>query len=360
VRRSRAAVRRAAARYAAAPYLAGRSPRFVYFGGGTPSYLSTEQLRTLFDGLRARLAWDDVEELAFEAEPGTLQEGKARLLAELGVTRLSFGVENFDPEILELNNRAHGAVEIDRAYGWARAAGFPQINVDLIAGMVGETEDNWWRCIERVIEMAPESVTIYQMEVPYNTELYQRMKADGSPAPVADWETKRRWTLGGFERLEAAGYVVGSAYTAYRGDGIAFLYRDALWQGADMIGLGVSAFGHLGGVHYQNEHDYEPYVSRAEAGELPLHRALALSDEERLIREFVLQLKLGQLDPAWFQDKFGVDVLRRFAEPLRKHQADGYLMASADGIRLTRDGLMRVDSLLPAFFLAEHRGSRYA
>jgi len=225
---------------------------------------------------------------------------------------------------------------------------------------VGETEKNWSRCIDRTLELAPESVTLYQMEVPYNTTMYQRMQ-DGSTrvAPVADWGTKRRWVAEGFERLEQAGYRVGSAYTASRGEGTSFLYRDALWQGADMLGLGVSSFGHLGGVHYQNESSFDTYISRCEAGERPVHRAYETNAEERLIREFILQLKLGHLDPAYFADKFGVDVLERFAEPLREHQAAGFLVLDEDGIHTTRDGLLRSDGLLPSFFLDQHQTTRY-
>ncbi len=93
--------------------------------------------------LQAVLPWDGAEEVTFECEPGTLQQHKLEALRELGVTRLSLGVENFDPKILEFNGRAHLEEEIYRAYGWARDLGFEQINIDLIAGMVGETWDNW-------------------------------------------------------------------------------------------------------------------------------------------------------------------------------------------------------------------------
>lgn len=346
--------------YLESPYLEGRELDFVYFGGGTPSYLSREQIKTLFEGLQSRMGWGAAREIAFECEPGTLQEGKVELLRDLGVTRLSLGVENFDADILELNNRAHRAMEIDRAWGYLKDAEFPQVNIDLIAGMVGETEDNWKRCIERTLELRPESVTVYQMEVPYNTTIYQRMQ-DGSEvaAPVADWPTKRRWVKDAFAGLEAAGYTIGSAYTAYT-DGATFVYRDSLWNGADMIALGVSSFGHLGGVHYQNEHQFDPYLERVEAGERPITRALPLSDEELLIREFALQMKLGYLKAEPFQRKFGVDVLERFAAPLRAQAEAGHLHLEDGAIRATRDGLLLIDTLLPDYFLDHHRGARYA
>jgi oxygen-independent coproporphyrinogen-3 oxidase len=345
---------------AARPALRGREPAFVYFGGGTPSYLSETQLRRLFEGLEQRLPWHAAREVAFECEPGTLSEPKLRLLGELGVTRLSIGVENFDPGILELNNRAHRAAEIFKTYATAREVGFPQINIDLIAGMVGETEDNWRECIERTLELAPDSVTIYQLEVPYNTTIYRRMRDGGTEvAPVADWETKRRWVDQAFARLEAAGYHLGSAYTASRGEA-RFLYRDALWHGADMVGLGVASFSHVSGVHYQNEHALETYCQRLERGELPILRALELTEEERLIREFVLQMKLGRLDTGYFAAKFGVDVLERFAAPLRRLQSQGLLALRGSSIVATRAGLLCIDTLLERFFREEHRHARYA
>jgi oxygen-independent coproporphyrinogen-3 oxidase len=111
-------------------------------------------------------------------------------------------------------------------------------------------------------------------------------------------------------------------------------------------------------VHFQNEHSFEPYLRRVEAGELPIHRALALTDEEKLIRQFILQLKLGRLSKRYFQDEFGVDVQARFAGPLERHRAEGWLEWDADEIRTTREGLLRVDGLLPEYFLPEHRLER--
>lgn len=353
-------VAREADLYADQPYLRGRAPRFVYFGGGTPSYISAAEMRSLFGALRARLDWSAVEEVTYECEPGTLSLPKIQELRDLGVTRLSLGVENFDPEILERNNRAHRAAEIHRTYGFAREVGFEQINVDLIAGMIGETDENWSDCVEQTLALAPESVTIYQLEVPYNTTIYRRMKDDGrTTAPVADWETKRRWTQQAFARLGAAGYVQSSAYTACK-PGTAFVYRDALWHGADMLGLGVSSFSHLAGTHFQNEHALGDYLDRVEAGERPVTRAYRLSADERLIREWILQLKTGRVSCAEFRDKFGVEPRERFAEALAEQADAGLLEVGTDEVRTTQDGLLVVDGILPRFFREEHRDARYA
>src|SRR5437762_418066 len=218
--------------YAGKPFIGGRKPSFIYFGGGTPSYLSVDQLRHLTDGMKALLPWDEAEEVTFECEPGTLTDHKLKAIKDLGVTRLSLGVENFDDHILEINGRAHHSKEIARAYAYSREVGFPQINIDLIAGMVEETEANWCECVRKTIELAPDSVTIYEMEIPFNTTIYKQMKAEGKlVAPVADWDTKRRWVNYGFRELEQAGYTVASAYTAVKDSRrTKFVYRDRLWE----------------------------------------------------------------------------------------------------------------------------------
>ncbi len=343
------------------PYLQGRKPKFVYFGGGTPSYLSVDQLQDLTDRMKSCMPWDEAEEVAFECEPGTLTEKKLERIRDIGVTRLSLGVESFDDHILELNGRAHRGKEIERSYAFAKSLGFPQINIDLIAGMMDETEDNWKRVVERAIELEPDCVTIYQMEVPFNTTIYKQMKESGKlTAPVADWPTKRRWVDYAFTEFEKAGYVVSSAYTVVRNpDKVRFVYRDALWEGADLLPLGVASFGILADVHYQNQADVGPYMEAIDKGESPVFRAYSINEEERLVREFILRLKLGKVRPSYYREKFGVDVLEKFAQPLAYLQSEGFISLEEDRIVLSREGLLQVDRLLHEFFLSEHRNARY-
>ena len=343
--------------------VAGRALSFVYFGGGTPSFLSTKQLQTLVDRLTTHRSWESAEEITFECEPGTITRSKLAAIRDLGVTRLSLGVENFDDRILELNGRAHRSPEIARVYEDARALEFPQINIDLIAGMLGETEANWQACIERTLALEPDSVTIYQMELPYNTTISKDLLKHGGrfADPVESWATKRRWVQEAFEALERAGYHIGSAYTAVRNPSATkFLYRDRLWQGADLVGLGVASFGHVNGVHLQNLDTWETYSRAIEEGEIPLSRAYRPTNEERLIREFVLQLKRGSVPTPYFRQKYGVNVLDRFAKQIESLRADGFLdTANDERVAITRDGLLRVDVLLQRFFLPEHRNIRY-
>jgi len=347
--------------YSQTPAFQGRQLRFAYFGGGTPSYVSDKQLRYLVDGLNRHVSWSNAEEVTFECEPGTLQKTKLETLKEIGVTRLSLGVEHFDDKVLEANGRAHLSPEIYRAYDWARSVDFPQINIDLIAGMMGETEEKWRDTIRKTIELDPDSVTIYQMELPYNTVISQQMIKEGAPSPIADWETKRRWLNYAFDEFLERGYEIASTYTvSSKKKRCRFIYTDALWHGGDMIGLGVSSFSHFGGVNFQNAHNFEEYVRLVDQDQLPLFRAVTLTPKQNLIREMVLQLKTGTLDTDYFEKKFGVDVWEEFRPVYEELQAKELLDRDQSHIRLTRRGLLEVDRFLLEFFEPELRAVRYA
>lgn len=344
------------------PVIGARPFRFVYFGGGTPSFLSSRQLERLVERLRTNISWDQAEEVTFECEPGTLSEAKVHTLREIGVTRLSLGVEHFDDAILRDNGRAHQSQEIYRAWPWIESAGFVNVNVDLIAGMVGESWQKWRDAVCRVIDLNPQSVTIYQMELPFNTVYSKDILGGVIETPVADWPLKRAWINYAFDQLAAAGYATSSAYTMVKSTcSVDFSYRDNLWQGSDLLATGIASFGHVSGVHYQNLAEWEQYCGRLERGELPLSRAIQLSEHQRLIRELVLQLKRGYLDIAYFLKKFGVDILETWKEVWADYEREDLVTIDSEHgkLRLTRSGLLQADSLLPAFFEPEFQGVRY-
>jgi oxygen-independent coproporphyrinogen-3 oxidase len=226
--------------------------------------------------------------------------------------------------------------------------------------MVGETWDNWRDCIRRTIDLAPDSVTIYQMELPFNTVYSRDILGHQIETPVADWPTKRAWVSYAFDEMGKAGYYVSSAYTLIKDpERCQFVYRDSLWRGADMFGTGVASFGHVNGVHLQNVDEWEQYIELLDAGRLPLGRALRVLPRELLIREMILQLKTGRVDVEYFRRKFGVNVLQEFADAYEDLQAKGFLIVAEREVLVTRDGLLQIDRNLPAFFLPEHRGARY-
>ncbi|MEM6780060.1 MAG: coproporphyrinogen-III oxidase family protein [Planctomycetota bacterium] len=343
------------------PVMGDRPFRFVYFGGGTPSFLSPKQLTKLANRLREHITWDGAEEVTLECEPGTLSATKVQTLREeVGVTRLSLGIENFNDALLKENGRAHLSKQVFNAWEWIQAADFPNVNIDLIAGMVGENWDNWKDNVRRTIDMSPESVTIYQMELPFNTVYSADILEGNSESPVADWQTKRDWVSYAMDELSLAGYSISSAYTMIKDTSkVSFSYRDNLWKGADLLATGIASFGHVAGAHYQNLPHMDAYLSTIESGELPLGRGYVPNDHEALIREMVLLLKRGHISRAYFQDKFSVDVRRQWADVWDQYERQELVETHGDEIRVTRSGLLRVDSLLPSFFEPQHQNVRY-
>ena len=347
--------------YSEQPAIAGRPLTFVYFGGGTPSYISVNHLTTLVDRIQHVMPWDDVEEVAFECEPGTLTQKKLEAIKAIGVTRLSLGVENLNDEILAENGRAHLSKEVYRIDPWIKALTFDQVNIDLISGMIGETWESWKKTVQKTIELDPDSITVYQLELPFNT-VYSKDILGGDALPVADWKLKREWHQYAFEQFAHAGYVQSSAYTVRKKDKpCQFVYRDAVWQGSDMIGTGVASFSHLSGIHFQNAPSWGDYLGNLAEDKLSFYRALKPTAAEKLTREMILQLKLGKINPSYFQNKFNADILTLYADAYERLQNDGMLRVNvaSDEIQLTQRGSLRVDSLLPAFYAPEYQNTRY-
>jgi oxygen-independent coproporphyrinogen-3 oxidase len=346
--------------YSKMPAIKKRPLKFVYFGGGTPSYISAKHLQQFAKTLRAIIPWEGAEEVTFECEPGTLSESKLEVIREIGVTRLSLGIENFNDAILQENGRAHLSEEIYRSLPWIKALQFDQLNIDLIAGMVGETSETWRETVQKTIAIDPDSITIYQMELPYNTVYSKSMLERDSALHVADWETKRAWHAYAFEQLAAAGYEVSSAYTMVKQNKkCRFVYRDAVWHGTDMLGTGVASFGHLSGLHIQNVAGWNEYLDLLNEGRLPLHRAFPTTAREQLTREMILQLKTGKIKTNYFRRKFGADILRDFGATYQILRDEGMLTFDQNEVALTPQGFWRVDLLLSAFYDAKYRNARY-
>lgn len=347
-------------RYGSIPAIRGRLVNTIYFGGGTPTTLSVEQTKALAAKLRENFTISPDVEWTVEGEPATLDPDKARTLREIGVTRLSIGVQSFDEALLDRNGRSHGVAHAFRAVEMARENGFPVINIDLMSGMIDETPETWDASLDTLIGLKPEHVSIYRMEVYKNTLLYAAgYTGPGVGGIPTDAEELAQWEHA-VERLEAVGYTQVAGHAFILKPEHNHWHRVDMWSTGELLGMGVSSFSYLNGTVFQNSSKWDEYVGAASAGKSAVKRSVRLSSRGIMAREVVLGLKLFRIDRHAFQRRHGFDAVELYGPRLSQLEGEGLLTVTDDAIELTRRGRNYVDMICALFYLPEHSDKRFA
>jgi oxygen-independent coproporphyrinogen-3 oxidase len=346
--------------YGAKPEIASRPVNTIYFGGGTPTTLSPEQLRELVAHLRRTFTLSPDLEFTCEGEPGTMDAEKVACLREIGVTRLSLGVQSFDDELLKKNGRSHGTEHAFRAFEYARAQQFPVVNIDLMTGCVDETPTTWARGLETLVGLGPEHVSIYRMEVYKNTLLYAAgYTGPGVGGIPTDEEELVLWHQA-VDRLELAGYTQVTGHAFIKRPEHNHVQRTDLWsRGGELLGMGVSSYSYLNGCMFQNTSLWDTYVAQASAGKSAVGRSLRLTAREKMAREIVMGLKCFEVDRKGFRQRHGFDVLELYGPQIRALVADDLLEVGEEKIALTRRARAYVDIVCSVFYLPEHADLRF-
>lgn len=339
--------------------LANRPIHAVYFGGGTPSLLKPDQLEKLVEALRKNFKhFEDKKQFSFEAEPLTISKSKLETMAELGVNRLSMGMQSFVDEIIKLSGRGHDEKQAYRAIELAQKAGQGKwnINIDLLSGLPGETEETWHQSVERAISTGVESITVYKMEAFANTEVYQTgVKQETVQLPSEEQELK--FMEYAMERLQTSNYKPWSHFTYTKDGSDRSEYIFNIWQGMDFYGLGVSAFGSMENSMLQNTADLEKYGAIVESGELPLARGYTFSCLDKMVRDVLLGMKLLRLDLDKFKKGYGFNLKTLCASVLTDLELDGFISVSDNAIELTSKGMLYGDFV--GVTLSEHLRKSY-
>jgi oxygen-independent coproporphyrinogen-3 oxidase len=236
----------------------GREVATVFFGGGTPSLMPVEHMRTIVEALRASFDIAPDAEVSLEANPGTVDEAHLRGLGGLGFNRVSFGVQSFhDSELLDLE-RIHSGDEAEQAYQWARSAGFDNVNLDLIFGLIGQTMAQWQENVERALALAPEHLSLYALTLEDGTPLTRDVGRGRKLAPDLDLQADMYdWSR---ERLSAAGYAHYEISNWAR-PGRECRHNLAYWRNQDWLGLGAGAHSHLLATRFANAASPSRYIA---------------------------------------------------------------------------------------------------
>lgn len=321
--------------------------RSIYFGGGTPSALGGGQINRLLTALLDR----------FEVEPGgvecTLEANPSRNIEDLaryreaGVNRLSIGVQSFDDTELHRLGRDHSAEQAGHYVRAARAAGFDNCSIDLIAGVPGQTSVSFANTLDRALACAPEHISVYGLTIeagtPYATWHARSPSAFPPDDAVADLLEQADATL------SAAG-MTHYEISNFARPGFESRHNRGYWQQRDCTALGMSACGYAGGVRYRNVRRFDEYCAAIEAGLSPRGEEEQLDDAGRLGEAAMLALRTSEgIRDADFRARFGIDPRAVFAGPIKECREAGLLEETREGVRLTARGRLLANAACMEF-----------
>jgi oxygen-independent coproporphyrinogen III oxidase len=311
------------------------TPQTIFFGGGTPTALSTSQLEYLIGGLRERVNLSDLQEFTVEMNPATVSLEKAGVLRKLGVNRVSMGVQSWDAGLLATLGRVHSASQAQRSYEILREAGFENINLDLIFGVPGQTCEQWRASLEKTIALNPSHISAYCLTYEEDTEYFLRMsRGEYQPDESLDADLFEMT----IDTLENAGFCQYEI-SNYSRPGRECRHNLAYWLGADFLGLGPSAFSTVGLDRWKNVSETNAYVSAIEAGGDPADFREALTARTRQVECIAFSLRTDRGVPSDFLPSSEAEALANIG-----------LLARGDGRwHLTRKGKLLADSVAEAF-----------
>jgi oxygen-independent coproporphyrinogen-3 oxidase len=313
------------------------APETIYFGGGTPSMLSIGEVEYLLGGLRESLPLERVGEWTFEVNPATVSAAKASRLRELGVTRVSVGVQSWDDGILGTLGRAHSAEQAAGTYRVLRAAGFENINLDLMFAIPGQSREQWRETLRRTIELGPEHISAYCLTYEEDTRYFERLQAgefrreDERDAAMFE-EAMDLLGEAGYGQYEISNYARPGRESAHN-----FGY----WNGEDYLGFGPSAFSTVGARRWQNVPDSAAYIARIGAAGGAVCFEETICEKVRAGETLAFGLRTERGIPA--------QAAARWEAELVEMRALGLLEARDGRLRLTRRGKLLADSVAEAF-----------
>ncbi|GAB2543369.1 MULTISPECIES: oxygen-independent coproporphyrinogen III oxidase [unclassified Simplicispira] len=333
----------------------------IHLGGGTPTFLSDEGLRDLMGMLRNHFTLVPGGEYSIEVDPRTVDADRLALLHELGFNRLSFGVQDFDPEVQKAVHRIQPKEQVFSLVESARSIGFDSINVDLIYGLPKQTPDSFDRTLAQVAELRPDRIALYAYaHLPERFKPQRRIVWADLPMASAKVSMLSR----SLEAFSAAGYVyVGMDHFALPDDALAIAKRQGRlhrnFQGystqpdCDLIALGVSAIGRVGATYSQNAKTLDDYYDRLNQGHLPVVRGLALTRDDLVRRAVIMALMCqGELLFEPMEQSWLIDFRTYFAtelEQLKEMEGQGLVVLGPEGIEVTAMGWYFVRGIAMVF-----------
>lgn len=335
----------------------------LHLGGGTPTYLTSEQLSELMDCLRGHFNLDesDDHEFSIEVDPRTVDTDRIADLRRQGFNRLSFGVQDFDEDVQRAVNRLQSEQQVYDLVAAARAAKFKSVSVDLIYGLPLQTVKSFDTTLSKIIALKPDRIATYSYaHLPQMVRAQRMIRPEDMPPP----ERKLELLELTIARLTAAGYVyIGMDHFALPDDELVLAREKGTlqrnFQGysthaqCDLIGLGNTAIGMVADSYGQNLKELSKYYAAIDSGKLPIHRGYRLSQDDKVRREVIVDLMChGRIDFAKIEKHHDIEFNAYFAESLAKlaeAEADGLIQRSSQELILLPQGQLMMRNIAMAF-----------
>jgi len=327
---------------------AGEDVDTIYFGGGTPSLLAPVQLERILASLYERFEIATDSEITLEINPGSATPEKLRAFRSLGINRASFGAQTFDDAELAKLGRSHNVEDVLRTFANLRDADFADVSFDLIAGLPGQTLEGWQRNINQALELAPEHLSFYLLEVHSGTPLAEHIRRRIQPQPDDDLAgVMYEWML---EQAKAAGYEHYEISNLCR-PGFHSRHNVKYWTAAPYYGFGCSSHSYDGETRrWSNQRDVLKYVELVEIGASAVVEEQQLSSTDVRAEAVFLGMRLMQgVDLRRYRESFGVDLRDEHADDLDRFCKAGLVELDGDLIRLTRTGALLSNEVFAAF-----------
>jgi oxygen-independent coproporphyrinogen-3 oxidase len=348
----------------------------LHWGGGTPTFISHEEMTALMQATRKHFSLldNDEGEYSIELDPREVRAGTLELLRELGFNRMSMGVQDFDAKVQAAVNRLQSETDTLRILQEARSHGFRSINMDLIYGLPFQSVKSFADTLQKVIDADPDRLSIFNYaHLPDMFKPQRRINEADLPSASVKLEILQM----AIEKLTAAGYVyIGMDHFAKPDDELAVAQREGTlyrnFQGysthaeCDLVGMGVTSISMVGDSYSQNERAMDDYVARIEAGQLPVMRGLNLSDDDLLRREVIMQLICHfHLEWTVIEQRFGIRFTEYFAQELEELSTmadDGLLELSGSTIQVSPAGVLLIRNICMVFdaYARLQAGRRYS
>ncbi len=348
-----------------------RQVKQLHWGGGTPTFISHDQMHELMDRTRRSftLADDDSGEYSIEIDPREATAETVHLLRDIGFNRMSLGVQDFNADVQKAVNRIQSEAQTMEVLETARSVGFRSVSLDLIYGLPFQSERSFAATLDRILEFSPDRLSVFNYaHLPKMFPPQRRINQVELPLPQEKLDILQM----SIDKLTAAGYVfIGMDHFARPDDELAVAQREGSlyrnFQGysthadCDLLGLGVTSIGKVANTYSQNVKTLEPYYAALDAGRLPLLRGIELNRDDQIRRDVItrlicnFQLDYAAVEQAWdidFSDYFGPSV-----EPLRSMQGDGLLRIDEQGIEVHPKGRLLIRNICMHFdrYMAEKR-----